>query len=160
EGPGASSLTVARSRASGTPDFGIFYVRDTVSAKLVGLTITGGLTVIGGGGIKNLGTTTATNCTIINNSAISGNGGGIENVGTMTVTNCTITNNSSTFQVGGAIANGNAFIPSTMTVNNCTIAYNSAVGAGIFNFQFGTMTVTSSTIAYNTNGPGGAAAGI
>ena len=42
EGPGASSLTVARSSAAGTPDFRIFTVDANVQVKLVGLTITGG----------------------------------------------------------------------------------------------------------------------
>ena len=43
EGPGAASLTVARSSASGTPDFGVFTVDANVQAQLAGLTITGGL---------------------------------------------------------------------------------------------------------------------
>src|SRR5271157_4796114 len=49
EGPGASSLTVARSSASGTPDFGIFTVDANVQAQLAGLTITGGSSVDYGG---------------------------------------------------------------------------------------------------------------
>ena len=43
EGPGAASLTVARSSAAGTPDFRVFTVDANVQAQLVGLTITGGL---------------------------------------------------------------------------------------------------------------------
>ena len=42
KGPGAASLTVARSSDSGTPDFRIFAVDAGVEAKLDGLTITGG----------------------------------------------------------------------------------------------------------------------
>ena len=85
EGPGAASLTVARSSASGTPDFGIFTVDANVQAQLAGLTITGGLDG-SGGGIDNAGTLTVTNSTIANNSATDsyggpGIGGGIYNAG-------------------------------------------------------------------------------
>ena len=74
EGPGASSLTVARSSASGTPDFGIFTVDANVQAQLAGLTITGGLDG-SGGGIDNDGTLTVSNSTIANNSATDSYGG-------------------------------------------------------------------------------------
>src|SRR5262249_32964435 len=67
EGPGAASLTVARSSAAGTPDFGIFTVDARVQAKLVGLTITGGSASIAGG-IFNRGTLTVTNSSIVGNS--------------------------------------------------------------------------------------------
>ena len=77
EGPGASSLTVARSSAAGTPDFGIFTVDANVQAQLAGLTITGG-SAANGGGIDNGGTLTVTNSTIADNSA-SDYGGGIGN---------------------------------------------------------------------------------
>ena len=53
-GPGAASLTVARSSDPGTPDFRIFTVDAGVKAKLDGLTITGGL-ADQGGGINNQG---------------------------------------------------------------------------------------------------------
>ena len=110
EGPGASSLTVARSSAAGTPDFGVFTVDANVQAQLAGLTITGGFGRGGGGGIDNEGTLTVTNSTIADNSAtdsyggrgIGGGiynagtliGGGIDNEGTLTVTNSTIGNNN------------------------------------------------------------------
>src|SRR5208337_1539442 len=42
EGPGAASLTVARSSTAGTPEFGIFTVDANVKAKLIGLAIDGG----------------------------------------------------------------------------------------------------------------------
>ena len=42
EGPGAASLTVARSSASGTPDFRIFTVDAGVTVRLSGMTIAGG----------------------------------------------------------------------------------------------------------------------
>jgi len=68
DGPGASSLTVARSSASGMPDFRIFTVDANVEAQLVGLTITGGLSDFGGGGIDNAGTLTLTNSIVSSNS--------------------------------------------------------------------------------------------
>jgi Planctomycete extracellular len=98
EGPGASSLTVARSSAPGTLEFGIFTVDANVQAQLAGLTITGGYANLGNsGGIFNAGTLTVTNCTIDNNHSTSG--GGIFNAGTLTLTNSTIDNNS-IFNVG------------------------------------------------------------
>ena len=155
EGPGASSLTVARSSAAGTPDFGVFTVDANVQAKLVGLTITGGET-FRGGGIANGGTLTVINSTIAGNSADSSDGGGgISNEGTMTAINSTVDDNSDAN--GGGIANGDlssVHPTGTLTLTNCTIAYNSALrGAGIYNGA--TMTVTNSTIAFNSATGGG-----
>ncbi len=144
EGPGASSLTVARSSASGTPDFRIFNV--DAKAQLVGLTITGGLAE-DGGGIFNGGTLTIINCTIAGNLANRhyGSGGGILSVGTLTVTNSTIDNDSAALGYSGGISNGG-----TLTVTNSTIACNSAgiSGGGIGNG--GTMTIYNSTIDNNS----------
>ena len=158
EGPGASSLTVARSSASGTPDFGIFTVDANVQAKLVGLTITGGKTDGVGGGINNLGNLTLTNSTIAGNSAPgvnAGDGGGIfNNGGAVTLTNSTIADNSAVGR-GGGIDNE---VGGTVTVTNSTIDNNSARlgGGGIYNNGFGvtnlggTVTVNNSTIANNS----------
>jgi hypothetical protein len=152
EGPGASSLTVARNSASGTPGFRIFTVDASVEAQVVGLIIVGGLAA-NGGGIDNLGTLTITNSTIYNNSATLGLfghvGGGILNGGTLTVTDSTIANNSASF--GGGIANGG-----TATVTNCTIDENS-VGSGNAGGigNSGILTLTNSTIANNSGGAGG-----
>ncbi len=72
EGPGAASLTVARSGTPGTPDFLMFVVDPNVQAKLVGLTITGGSGFEGSvfnvpAGIGNEGTLTVANSTISGN---------------------------------------------------------------------------------------------
>ncbi len=168
EGPGASSLTVARSSAAGTVDFSVFTVDASVQAQLVGLTITGGSVNGGnGGGIENSGTLTVTNSTIDNNSAaayipggggiVGGRGGGIYNEGTLTVTNSTIDNNSAfTYGSGGGISNAG-----TLTVTNSTIDNNSAsfdgFGGGIENDT--TLTVTNSTIDNNLAGWGGGGIG-
>jgi hypothetical protein len=153
----ATSLTVARSSAAGTLDFGIFIVDTRSEVKLVGLTITGGASEIGASGIDNMGTLTVANSTIAaNNTVIDSSGGGIFNSGMMTVTNSTIDDNSSEVD-GGAIWN-----LGTMTVTNSTIADNTvgflANGGGIFNS--GTMSLTNSTVAGNTAGPDGTAGGI
>ena len=184
EGPGAASLTVARSSASGTPDFGVFTVDANVQAQLVGLTITGGSGDPGedGGGIDNSGMLTVINCTIDDNSVTTdssgsgGFGGGIENADTLTLTNSTIADNSASYGGGGVLNAG------TLTVTNSTIANNSGGngGGGIWTFGAltrhrlhhrrqlglryygggienagGTATVTNSTISGNSAGSGG-----
>jgi len=164
EGPGAASLTVARSSAAGTPDFRIFTVDSGADVTLVGFTIMGGLDDIGGG-IENSGTLTVTDSTIDHNSAFSNGvidygGGGIFTFGTLTVSNSTIANNSATgsYGSGGGIDDD----AGTLTISNSTIANNSAVGAGggiftWFGSGTGSLTVTDSTIANNsaTGGEGG-----
>jgi len=164
EGPGAASLTVARSSAAGTPDFRIFTVDSGADVTLVGFTIMGGLDDIGGG-IENSGTLTVTDSTIDHNSAFSNGvidygGGGIFTFGTLTVSYSTIANNSATgsYGSGGGIDDD----AGTLTISNSTIANNSAVGAGggiftWFGSGTGSLTVTDSTIANNsaTGGEGG-----
>jgi hypothetical protein len=185
DGPGPSALTVARSTAPGTPDFGIFTVPTGADVTISGLTISGGLAFSGGGisnagtltvadstisgnqadaggGIDNAGTLTVTNSTISGNSTFGGFGGGIDNAGTLTVANSTISNNnmSGTFlfvaESGGGIDNAG-----TLTVTNSTISGNSASG-GKFGGgggggidNAGTLTVTNSTLSGNTAGDGG-----
>jgi hypothetical protein len=155
EGPGAASLTVARSGASGTPDFSVFVIEGGVNVKLVGLTIADGLVIGNGGGIFNDGTLTVTDCNIENNSAAGnstppGVGGGIYNLGTMTVTNSGITDNSAAVDAGAIFNQG------SLTVTNSTFANNSSADSGAVQ-NAGTMTVTNSTFADNAaaNGRGG-----
>lgn len=67
-----------------------------------------------GSGIKNLGTTSLTDCTISGNKAKL-NGGGIYNdasgdsAGKLTLNNCTITGNTASKNGGGVLANGDYF---------------------------------------------------
>ena len=137
EGPGAASLTVARSSAAGTPDFGIFTIDTNANVQMTGLTITGGLVDLhhvpggnSGAGISNAGTLTITNSTITNNSGLNGAGGGITSVGTLTVTDSTITNNLSTLKCAASAAVPSAAASTTpiggvtVTIGNCTIANN------------------------------------
>jgi hypothetical protein len=145
EGPGAASLTVARSNATGTPNFRIFTIDTNVQAKLVGLTITNGLSGGDGGGIDNLGTLTITNSNIFDNSA-SGAAGGVANSGTLAVANSSVTYNLGFGgQPGGGINNAG-----TLTVTSSTITHNSGfAGGGIA--SSGTATILDSNIS--ANGP-------
>jgi hypothetical protein len=149
EGPGAASLTVARSGAAGTPDFGIFTVDTNVQVSMIGLALTGGLAIDhNGGGIYSFGSMTITNCTIDHNSD-DGDGGGIYNGSSMTIANSTIANNSA--GVGGGLANDEL-----MTITDSTIANNSAAAVNGFGGAAGgiendrPMTLTNCNIAHNS----------
>ena len=114
----------------------------------------------GGGGLATLagGTTTLTNCTVIDNSCVglSAAGDGIieyeENAST-TMTDCTISGN-----FGGRNGGGLALYPGdTAVLTNCTISGNStsASGGGMFLNGVGPVTLTNCTISDNTAGVDG-----
>jgi hypothetical protein len=93
-GPGASTLTVARSSDPGTPAFRIFTIDAGVKATLDGVTIEGGYVYgydTGGGGVRNDGTLTVSHSILDNNFASLG--GGIYNDGILTVSDSTISDN-------------------------------------------------------------------
>ena len=73
DGPGASRLTVARSAASGTPDFRILTIDANTKVKIVGLTIADGIAPEGGGLLID-GGTVASNVAVINNQAVGAEG--------------------------------------------------------------------------------------
>ena len=162
EGPGASSLNIARNSALGTPDFRIFTVDASVDVKLVGLTLTGGLSDTDGAGLFNAGVVTLINSVVSDNSTsvpgvwTNDGGGGIYNFGAMTLTNCTVMGNStnSYYALGGGIYNSGA-----MTLDDSTVSDNSATedsGGGICNSNGGVLIVTTSTVDNNsTDGLGG-----
>jgi hypothetical protein len=138
-GPGANLLTV-----SGNNSVQVFSVSGGVTASFMGLTISGGLAVPGGG-IFNLGTTSVSNSNIADNSK-----GGIDNyAGTLTISDSTVAGNSGVY--GGGIFNN---YDSTTIISASTITGNSAQnGGGVDNY--GTLTVTNSTIAGNSGTFGG-----
>ena len=141
EGPGAASLTVARSSGYQTPSlFSVFTVDASVMASLTGLTISGGAND-SGGGIDNAGTLTVTSSTITGNMAEDG--GGIDNAGMLTISSSII--NGNTAESGGGIYNHGSATVSTCTIDSNAAPYNSDGGI----YTDGTMAVTSSTIAYN-----------
>jgi hypothetical protein len=144
-GPGADRLTVRR--GTNAPAFRIFHITlSTVTVSISRLTISNGSEVADilsgsggdGGGIRNAGVLTLTDCTISANHAVGteflgGNGGGVLNEnGTMTITRCTISNNSAQYSTGssGDCARGS--------------------GGGILNYSGGSLTITNSTISGNS----------
>jgi hypothetical protein len=133
-GPGARTLTVARSSANGTPQFTIFSVEPpsgvSVSVSISRLTIANGNALFLGGGIYNSvdGTLAMSDCAISGNNSDIYGGGLCNNGGTVTLANCTFSGNTATSDSGGGIYNGGA-----LTMTNCTLANNSAgSGGGLF----------------------------
>jgi hypothetical protein len=151
-GPGARLLTVQRSSAGGTPNFGIFRINGG-TVNISGLTITnasgpdaavsnvGGITVnmsdctitgnnitggFGGGVFSGSGLATVTlnNCAITNNTAAQG--AGVDNQGTMILHNCTVANNTATTSATGSGGGGGIANVGVLTLLSCTITGNSA----------------------------------
>jgi CSLREA domain-containing protein len=142
------STGIVIQRRSTDPAFRILRIGSGVSVKLTNLTIRGGKTDRGGGGIINFGTLVLTDCTMSDNSAHEG--GGIDNHGPLTLLNSTIRRNSADF-IGGGVANHNF---DTVTIANTTFANNSAsalVAGGIWNLG-GTLVLTNSLVVSNTGG--------
>jgi len=143
-GPGATNLSI-----SGNGSNRVFFVTNSVTCTLAGLTITnGGLFPGAGGGILNQGSLTVSNCALSGNRASYG--GGLCNDGTLTVKNCTISRNLAGIN-GGGLSNGG-----TATVQNSTFSGNTAsdYGGGIDNGgQFesgGTLVLQNSTLTGNS----------
>ena len=150
-GPGANVLTVQRSTASGTPDFGIFRISSGATVTISGLTLTRGTL----GGIFNTGTTTMNNCTISGNSAIGGGGAGILNGGTLIVNRCGLTGNTVTDSLGRAGALYN--FAGEATVNDSLILDNTASSGGaLYNEPDGTLSLNRCTLSQNRAIIGGA----
>jgi predicted outer membrane repeat protein len=141
QGPGASSLTVARANGASLAS-AIFVVDTGQTASLSGLRIFNGNH---GGIANNGGALTVSNCTLTANS--SNHGGGIYNAGTLTVSNSTLDSNWS--GDGGAIYNAG-----TLTVSNSSLFYNNGQdGGGIYNA--GTLTVSNGTLFDHNAGQDG-----
>jgi CSLREA domain-containing protein len=105
-----------------------------------------------GGGIRNRGTLTLTNCTLVHN--LAGNGGGaIENEGQAVLNNCTLSRNSSGWR-GGAIRS-----VGSIRLINCTLSRNHTRDSG--GALTGTGDLTNCTLSGNraTYGYGGAVSG-
>ena len=152
EGPGAASLTIARSSDSNTPQFRIFDVDPGAQVTMVGLTIKGGSVAESGGGIANAGILSITDSVISSNLA-GPRGGGIANSGTLTLSQCRITGNSLQnggdwlTDGGGGIYNASS---SVTDIHTCTIDYNMTlnVGGGVDNL--GALTLSNSTLRGNS----------
>lgn len=156
-GPGATTLTVQRSTAAGTPAFRVLHLGR--GGTIIGLTIANGrvddppLSAPGGGIVSS-------SPLVVRNSIISGNtailGGGIymaTNQGTMEITDSVIVNN--TAADGGGIYQIHT---TSITISNSRIDSNTApfgLGGGIYNVD-GTITIRDrSRIMNNQSQVGG-----
>lgn len=170
-GLGANHLAI-----SGANNSRVFNVRHGATVTISGVTIRDG--VAGGsrpqgGGVKNAGTLTMTDCILTNNTVPSGsgsrNGGAIINAAdgdgkaTLTIERCLITENSSEGEGGGV---GNVTYSSgsvaELTVRDSTIANNSAdYGGGVAVYaQFGgavDATFINTTVSGNSASADGGA---
>jgi CSLREA domain-containing protein len=151
-GPGARTLTVDANLAGRILRIN---TSGTTKATISGLTFTRGQLVSTtndaalGGGISTNATTTLTQCTISDSSAVgrntssagtpadSASGGGIYNGGTLTLIDCTLRGNSaigssitakSSSVPGAAGEGGGIFNAGTLTLQNCTLNGNTALG--------------------------------
>jgi CSLREA domain-containing protein len=128
-GPGANLLTVQRNAAGGTPDFRIFMINSGTTVAISGITIANG------------------------NLTAANNGGGIRNDGTLTLTNCNLFGNN-VEQVGGAIFNnGTSLTLIDSNVGGTAPGQpntGTAGGSGIYN-NTGTLSINGGSIAGNSN---------
>jgi len=157
--PGANLLTVRRSSAAGTPDFRVFNVTSG-TVNIQGLTISNGSGDVSGGGIKNLGALTLTNCSISGNTSTVG-GGGIVNesqngTATLTIISSTVSGNTSP-SFGAGILNSSGVGTAALNIINSTISGNSGTsfGGGIYNSSTpgpALLNITNSTITGNSAG--------
>jgi len=123
------------------------------SATLEGLTVRGGRTDRGGGGIYNAGTLTLTNVTLSGNSARE-NGGGIYNErSTLTLTNVTLSGNKANQAGGGIWTNW------TLRLAFSTLTGNSAASGGGLRIESGTTELRGVILSGNTANTGPECAG-
>jgi CSLREA domain-containing protein len=125
----------------------------TTSASLSGVTVTNGATSGDnphGGGLRNVGVLSLTNCTFLGNTAggTFARGGGMANEGgTATLTGCTFTANESGHS-GGGMSN----YMGAATLTDCTFSSNRAIrqlGGGLY--SGGTATLLSCTFSGNVS---------
>ncbi|WP_165224841.1 choice-of-anchor Q domain-containing protein [Aquisphaera insulae] len=139
-GPGAGTLTVdARSKGR------VLQVLAGAVASISGLTLTGGLADVGGGGILSSGTLTVDACVITNNVAAT-NGGGIDSVGggSLTLKNSTVSGNR-------ALHGGGIFTNRDVTITGTTISGNTATDGGGIKVYAGTASLTGCVITGNSS---------
>ncbi|WP_299485874.1 choice-of-anchor Q domain-containing protein [Acaryochloris sp. IP29b_bin.137] len=134
----------------------VFTVSSNAELNLQNITVTGGQTTFGGGGIANLGTLSLTNSLITDNSA--SRGGGLFNTaaGTATITNSVISANNAVLDGGGiyndsAISLVDAETLGEITLDQSTVSGNIAGGSGggIASF-IGRTVLTDTTVSSNT----------
>ena len=122
-GTGAGNTIIQANADPNTATYRVFNI-STGTVILEDMTIRNGNPGMfeNGGGIRDQGTLTLTNCTISGNTARYG--GGIKNHGPLTLTNCTVSGNSASSDGGGLAFWG------TLYIKNTILANNSATGNG------------------------------
>jgi hypothetical protein len=179
QGPGAAQLTISGNNASRIFYVSVAGVNSTISRltltngngagptntgrggalynngatmNMVELVITGNTAVNGGGfNTAGNGTTTLTNSTLSNNTALTSSGGGFQNFAGSTthIYGSTISGNTANSSVGGGAMQANG----TVTITNSTISGNTAASSGNgggISFNGTALTIVNSTIANNT----------
>jgi uncharacterized repeat protein (TIGR01451 family) len=159
DGAGARSTTI-----QGDGAHGVVNTVNSSPTTITALTITGGLSDVGGG-ILNQGDLDLSAVTIRGNTATD-NGGGIASSGTLTVESSTLSGNRASppehpsTVASGRGQGGAVYNSGTATLTNTTVSGNSAGtgsdsghqpgnGGGVMNV--GTFNVVSSTLADNTS---------
>ena len=148
-GPGTSQLTLDGGGVSGVLD-----VRGMYDVSISGMTITGGNTAAGGGGIYASGSHLTLNEMVLSANTGTGGGGAFLSACTSTLTNVTISGNTAS-ECGGGLGQGGG----TLNLTNVTISGNTALssygyGGGVYQGS-GTSTLTNVTISGNRALDGG-----
>jgi hypothetical protein len=151
QGPGASTLTVARGATSG---FQLFTLNGSgLNVTIENMTLTNGSASNGGAiGVvdQNL---TLSGMTLAGNTATNGGAIYVSANATIAVNNSTITNNTAStgggFDVVGTVGNA------TITINNSTLSNNTGQG-GVLNMTgHGGVSISNSTLSNNRGSFGG-----
>jgi len=109
-----------------------------------------------GGGIKNSGVATITDCEIYSNRAAGAYGGGIANWNKLTLNRSAVYNNMAHYMGGGLVNSYYVAPDGFLNITDSTIAYNQVTaitayseGGGV-HYRKGSGAITNSTIVYNT----------
>jgi hypothetical protein len=141
-GPSAAILTL---KGGGTgSQFSVVQVEKSVEASISDITITGGVSNVGGG-VGNAGALHLASCVISGNTGTS-DGGGIYNNGTLTLDECQISGNTSKYSGGGIT---NYPMTASITLTDCVITNNSSGSDGGIGNR-GIISLIDSTMSGNT----------
>jgi predicted outer membrane repeat protein len=145
---GVPQVTLERSAAAGTPDFGLIQTSDAVT--LSGLTLSNGSAQSGtfGGAIQAGSALTVNHCIMSGNASSTG-GGAIVATNGVTLNNSTVTGNTAVFTGGGIVANSAMLIYQSTISNNSTTDATGSGGGGVYGT--GSITVRDSTISGNSS---------
>lgn len=162
-GLGTRQLTVRRSSASGTPDFGLFSFVFFSQSSISNLTISNGKTSAGGGiQVGGDARLDLSSVAITGNTAtLSGSGGGIDNGGTLNMINSIVDANIANSGAGirnrqGGPSGGFANIANTTITNNTASGDSVSEGGGIYN----SASVVLNNVTISNNSAEDAAGGI